>query len=152
MKIEIYTDGGCRKLDSLHSTGPGSWGYVMLEDDSVVLEDSSYVHDTTNNRMELQAVTSALKALLSIKSADKLPMVTVNSDSMYVINGITVWIKNWKKKNFAKVKNVEFWKDLDSTVEKFNHNIKFVHVKGHNGNIWNEYVDEMCTQTIINKK
>ena len=148
MKINIYTDGGARPTNP----GPGAWGFVILEDNTILLEDSDFEDGTTNNKMELQAVIQALNSLYTIKKPKDLPMITVHSDSAYVVKGMNEWMKGWKAKSWAKVKNVEYWQELDELRETYNNNIKFVHVKAHNGNQWNEYCDEMCTNTILTSK
>ena len=96
---------------------------------------------TTNNRMELLAV---IKALESINHHLE---ITIYTDSKYVINGITSWIKKWKTndwKNSSKtpVKNIDLWKILDISSQK--KKIKWEWVKGHSGNTYNDKVDEIA--------
>ena len=86
-QIEIYTDGGC-----LGNPGPGGWAYVLKADGVFEKEASGNERNTTNNRMELTAVIEALKACQALDAA----AIVINTDSQYVKNGITGWIKNWK--------------------------------------------------------
>jgi len=85
--IEIYTDGGCHG-----NPGPGGWAYVIATDGSRV-EGFGGAPQTTNNKMELEAVIQALRVVASDSSAPRV--VTVHTDSQYVRNGITTWIKTW---------------------------------------------------------
>jgi len=136
-KITVYTDGACSG-----NPGPGGYAAVLLykEHEKVI---SGGEAETTNNRMELKAVIEGLKA---IKNKD-IP-VEVFTDSTYVQKGITEWIENWKKKNWKKVKNIDLWQELDREKSEFK-SIKFFHVKGHSGNIYNEKCDEIARQQIL---
>ena len=98
-------------------------------------------HETTNNRMEMMAAIEALNALNSASA------VTLNIDSKYVMDGINEWMPNWKKRGWktAKkkpVKNQDLWQELDAAVQR--PDIKWVWVKGHNGNAGNEAADELA--------
>lgn len=133
--LEIYTDGSC-----LGNPGAGGWAAILLYKEHQK-KVSGGKADTTNNQMELTAVIEALKALK--KSSE----VTIYIDSQYVKNGITEWVKKWKVNGWRTadkkpVKNVELWKDLDDQVSK--HQIKWQWVKAHNGNKYNEIVDELA--------
>ena len=138
-KIEIYTDGACSG-----NPGPGGWG-VLMKWNGHEKELCGGEPETTNNRMEMQAVIEALKAL------KKTSEVTIYTDSKYVMQGITEWIEGWKAKNWktaAKkpVKNVDLWQEIDSLVNT--HTVNFVWVKGHDGNPGNERADELARQGI----
>ena len=134
-KLEIYTDGAC-----LGNPGPGGWAALIIDNNQErILSGNNEM--TTNNRMELLAV---IKALESINHHLE---VTIYTDSKYVINGITSWIKKWKTndwKNSSKipVKNIDLWKILDISSQK--KKIKWVWVKGHSGNTYNDKVDEIA--------
>ena len=137
MSLKIYTDGSCIKYDPKDSSGPGGWGYVILQD-NLILEGSGSNPDTTNNRMEMQAVIEALEG------CDKLDDdFYIYTDSMLVLNcaqGV------WKRK-----KNIDLWKryDLVSKDKK----IVWKKVKAHSGDKWNEYVDNLAnTETQKIKK
>ena len=131
--IEIYTDGACSG-----NPGIGGWGAVILETDKEPYFLNGGDKDTTNNRMEL---TAAIKALSFFKESKTITLVT---DSKYVINGIEIWIKKWKKNrwlnsNKKKVKNKDLWIILDDLSERVN--ITWKWVKGHSGDENNETVD-----------
>ena len=101
--------------------------------------------DTTNNRMEMTAVIEALSALT------KPSKVKLTTDSKYVIDGVTQWIVNWKKRGWKTaskqpVKNVDLWQRLDKARES--HDIEWAWVKGHSGHIENEIADELANQGI----
>jgi ribonuclease HI len=88
-KIEIYTDGS-----SLGNPGPGGWGSVFVENNTIIKELGGFDKDTTNNRMELMAVIETLKY---ISENNKKDNITIFADSNYVLSGITSWIFNWEK-------------------------------------------------------
>ena len=135
--ITLYCDGGCRGNGKENNIG--SWAY-MLEYNGNIKEGSGATANTSNNKMELQAVIEGLKA---IKKKDY--KVNVYLDSNYVLQGITSWIHGWKQKNWRKadkkpVENKELWIELDELRNKFS-NINFIKVKGHAGEEGNERVD-----------
>lgn len=135
--IEIYTDGGCSG-----NPGVGGWAFVFSADGKFVTEQSGGNKFTTNNKMELTAVINALKACLVTNSTS----IVVNTDSQYVKNGITTWVKNWKKngwKTAAKkpVKNQELWEELDKLNSQLPVTYKWV--KGHAGVEGNERCDTL---------
>ncbi|MDR3290206.1 MAG: ribonuclease HI [Rickettsiales bacterium] len=139
-KITIYTDGSC-----FGNPGKGGWGAILLYEGlrKDLCGNEEY---TTNNKMELQAVIEALKA---IKNNYEIDLYT---DSNYVKNGITEWIFKWKKNGWKTtsklaVKNKEQWQELDNLVEKFK--INWFWVKGHAGNEMNEEVDKLARKGII---
>ena len=139
-EIIIYTDGACRG-----NPGPGGWG-VVLQSGEHYKELYGGDLDTTNNQMEL---TAAIQALQSLKvSKGKIKLFT---DSVYVKNGITQWLLNWKKngwKTAAKkpVKNVQLWQMLDQACQ--GHNIEWHWVKGHAGHPGNEKADLLANKAI----
>lgn len=142
-KVEIYTDGAC-----LGNPGRGGWGAVLLYNEHQK-KISGGEKDSTNNRMELKAVIEALKVLK--KSAQAI----VFTDSIYVKDGITKWIFNWKKNgwktaNRKPVKNADLWQDLDVEVAK--HQIEWRWVKGHSGNHFNEIVDQLAREAAESQK
>ncbi len=133
--IEIYTDGAC-----LGNPGRGGWGAILLYKEHRK-EISGGEKLSTNNRMEMRAVIESLKTL------KKLSEVTIYTDSKYVMDGITKWIFNWKKNGWKgsdkkPVKNVDLWQELDAEVAK--HQIKWVWVRGHSGNKFNEIADVLA--------
>ena len=135
MTVEIFTDGACSG-----NPGPGGWGAILRYGDAEK-ELSGGEADTTNNRMELMAAIVALEAL-------KRPStVTVTTDSVYVRDGVTKWMKNWKRngwKTAAKkpVKNEDLWRRLDDAQAP--HDIDWRWVKGHAGHPENERCDALA--------
>lgn len=140
-KITIYTDGACSG-----NPGSGGWGALLIYDDhqKEIMEGA---FETTNNRMELTAAIEALNVL-------KHPCaITLHTDSTYVKDGITKWIRNWKSNGWrttAKkpVKNADLWQALDEAVQR--HNINWCWVKGHNGDEGNERADELANMGLNN--
>ena len=135
--VEIYTDGACSG-----NPGVGGWGAV-LKYGSIEREISGGEASTTNNRMELTAVITALSLL-------KEPChVTLTSDSKYVIDAIQKgWLDSWQKKGWRKadgkaVLNIDLWERLVALLEI--HKVDFVWVHGHTGHKYNERCDELAT-------
>ena len=138
--VTIYTDGACSG-----NPGPGGWGAILMYND-YKKEISGGNNSTTNNMMEITAVIEALKIL-------KNPCnVTVYSDSAYVVNCFNQnWIFNWIKKGWKTsgnepVKNKELWQELYNLTKI--HNVKFVKVKGHSDNEFNNRCDELARNEI----
>jgi len=134
---EIFTDGACSG-----NPGPGGWG-ALINGPNGENELTGGAADTTNNRMELQAAIEALKSLPTGSA------VTLTTDSTYVKEGITGWIKNWKARGWktaAKkpVKNVDLWQNLDAECAR--HQVNWQWVKGHAGHAGNERADELARQ------
>ncbi len=137
-KVEIFTDGACSG-----NPGPGGWGAV-LRCGTAEKELSGGEKSTTNNRMELTAVISALSAL-------KQPcIVTLCSDSKYVIDAVTKgWAKSWQKNNWIKsdkkpALNADLWEQLLALLDQ--HDVSFVWIKGHAGHPENERCDQMAVE------
>ena len=135
--ITIYTDGSC-----LNNPGNGGWAAIININDEIK-KISGSVKDTTNNKMELMA---PIKALQEIK--EKQP-IEIYTDSQYVRLGITDWVHKWMKNNWQTskkepVKNKELWIQLYELTNS--HDIKWIWVKAHSGNILNEEVDLLAKQ------
>ena len=140
MKYIIYTDGACSG-----NPGPGGWGAVIFDERKKQINISGKIKDTTNNRMELMAPIMALKKIKSMSE------VVVFTDSTYVKNGITEWIKKWKKNdwnnsNKKPVKNKDLWIKLNDLCES--NKVIWKWVKGHSGNKYNDLADELATLAI----
>ena len=138
-QVEMFTDGACRG-----NPGPGGWG-VLLRYNGHEKELFGGEKETTNNRMELTAVIEGLNSLTRQCS------VKITTDSVYVKDGISSWIHNWKKRNWktaAKkpVKNQDLWQALDKAVQE--HNVEWAWVKGHSGHPENERADELANRGI----
>ena len=136
--VEIYTDGACSG-----NPGPGGWG-AILRYNGREKELSGGERSTTNNRMELTAVISALEAL-------KEPCeVELYSDSKYVIDALSKgWAKAWRAKNWIKsdkkpALNPDLWEKLLSLTEK--HEMHYHWVKGHADNEYNNRCDRMAVE------
>ncbi|MEW5756063.1 MAG: ribonuclease HI [Pseudomonadota bacterium] len=137
--VEIFTDGACRG-----NPGPGGWG-VLLRYKAKEKELYGAEAHTTNNRMELMA---AIMALESLKRPCRVELTT---DSQYVKNGITTWIKDWKRRgwktaNKDPVKNVDLWQRLDEAVGR--HQVTWHWVRGHNEHPENERADALANKAI----
>jgi ribonuclease HI len=138
-ELIIHTDGACRG-----NPGPGGWG-VLLSWNDTRKELSGAERATTNNRMELTAAIMGLAAL-------KRPTVaTVQTDSQYVIKGITEWLPSWKARGWRTadrkpVKNQDLWEQLDQLAGQ--HTLRWQWVKGHSGDPGNERVDELANLAI----
>jgi len=133
--VVIYTDNACRG-----NPGPGGWG-VILSYKGVVKELYGGEKETTNNRMEL---TAAIQGLEVLKKQCK---VELNTDSKYVLQGITEWLPNWKKRGWKTagnkpVKNEDLWRRLDAAGSQ--HTIEWKWVKGHSGHKENDRADELA--------
>jgi len=133
--VEIFSDGAC-----LGNPGPGGWA-AILRHGEVEKEISGGARDTTNNRMELQAVIEALRLL-------KAPCrVDVYTDSEYVRRGMTEWVKGWIARGWKTaarqpVANRELWEALVEAAAI--HEIKFHWVRGHAGHPENERCDVLA--------
>ncbi|MCF7967401.1 MAG: ribonuclease HI [Methylobacter tundripaludum] len=133
--VIIYTDGACKG-----NPGPGGWGVILSYKGNV---KELYGGDpaTTNNRMELMAAIQALETLTKPCS------VQMNTDSKYVLQGITEWMNNWKKRGWktasrSPVKNEDLWRRLDAAIQR--HNIEWTWVKGHSGDKDNDRADALA--------
>ncbi|MBT8091985.1 MAG: ribonuclease HI [Gammaproteobacteria bacterium] len=133
--VEIYTDGACRG-----NPGPGGWGALLIAG-----RHRKTMHggdpETTNNRMEL---TAAIEALNALKGPRR---VILHTDSKYVMDGITEWMANWKKRGWKTtarkpVRNKDLWQLLDEAQAR--HDIEWIWVRGHDGNPGNEEADDLA--------
>ena len=134
--VTVYTDGACSG-----NPGPGGWGVLIVTDSSESIELNGGEKHTTNNRMEL---TAAIEALKHFKQSTKL---TVFTDSVYVKEGISSWLNNWKARGWKTaskkpVKNEDLWKELDEQNQI--HNVNWQWVKGHAGHPENERADYLA--------
>ena len=139
-KVIIYTDGACSG-----NPGPGGWGTILMYKDTKK-EISGAKNNTTNNVMELTAALEGLKML-------KFPCeVELYSDSAYLVNGFSQgWIYNWQKNNWQTadkkpVKNKEIWQEIYNLTKI--HQVKFIKVKGHADNEFNNRCDELARMAI----
>ena len=136
MKFKIYTDGACSG-----NPGKGGWAAIILDSDLNQSSISGSENNTTNNRMEL------LAAIMALKKIKKKSDIIIFTDSKYVKDGITDWIKKWKLNNWKSaskkpVKNKDLWIKLDNACLK--HKVTWKWVKAHAGNKYNNLVDELA--------
>lgn len=140
IEVQLYTDGACSG-----NPGPGGWAFILRHVPSgKEIEKSGGVAQTTNNRMELQAVVEGLTAL------NRDCQVELFSDSSYVGKGISEWMAKWKRNGWKRreksglkpVKNEELWRQLDELLQR--HQVKYTWVAGHSGHAENERCDELA--------
>lgn len=141
-KVHLFTDGACSG-----NPGPGGWAFILRDIKTrKELTGSGGDRESTNNRMEMQAVIEGLKSL------KKRCSVELYSDSSYVLQGLQKWMAGWKKKGWIRmeggrkkpVKNVELWQELDRLIKL--HEVKYHHVRGHSGHPENERCDVMAVE------
>lgn len=139
-EVTIYTDGACSG-----NPGPGGWAALLIYNNNRKTISGAEA-DTTNNRMELLAVIRALQTL-------KTPCTgKLFTDSTYVQQGVTSWLKKWKNNNWTNsskstIKNLDLWQELDLAINK--HRIEFYWVRAHNGHPENELVDNLARQECL---
>lgn len=141
MTVDIYTDGACKG-----NPGPGGWGALLCFQDQEKTLFGAEPH-TTNNRMELLAAIKALEAL------NRPCVVNLYTDSQYLRQGMTAWLKQWKKNGWMNskkepVKNEDLWKLLDTQASR--HTMHWHWVKGHSGHPGNDRADALANQAIEN--
>lgn len=138
--VIIHTDGACKG-----NPGPGGWGAVLQAGGGHEKELWGGEPNTTNNRMELMAAIMALEAL-------KRPCkVELHTDSKYVMQGITEWLRGWKARGWLTadkkpVKNADLWQRLDAA--RLRHDVKWRWVKGHAGHELNERADQLANRGV----
>jgi ribonuclease HI len=135
--VQAFTDGACKG-----NPGPGGWG-VLLRWGEVEKELCGGEHATTNNRMELMAVISALEAM------KRLTCIEIVTDSQYVKRGVEEWMPRWKRNGWRTadrnpVKNRDLWERLDAAIAQ--HRVRWRWVKGHAGHVENERADRLANQ------
>ena len=140
IEIQLFTDGGCSG-----NPGPGGWAFILRHMPSgKESECSGADRETTNNRMELEAVVRGLSLL-------KRPChVELFTDSVYVGKGISEWLAGWKRNGWrrkegnrwAELKNADLWQQLDALITK--HHVKYTRVAGHSGHPENDRCDELA--------
>lgn len=144
--IEVYTDGSC--VNTI-----GGYAFVILKEKQLIYQYANWFPETTNNKMELQAIIASLHYIADT-NLHPYP-IQIFSDSEYCVNGITVWTKSWIKNGWKTadkkdVKNKEYWIELLDMAKQFN-NLTFNWIYGHNGNYFNEMVDCMAKRATKTK-
>jgi ribonuclease HI len=140
--ISIYTDGSCIR----NPGGAGTYAFIVVENNNAIHQHSSWERSTTNNRMEMSAVLSAL-AFINEQAVGE--PVTIHMDSSYVFNGCTSWMNGWRTKGYRRkgepIPNHDLWKQIHELILNCP-TVKFKWVRGHvNGEVWNNAVDTLCT-------
>lgn len=142
-ELSIYTDGS-----SLGNPGKGGWGAILIGNKQV--SELGEAHpDVTNNQMELLAVYKALEELVELGIRDYV--ITLYSDSSYVVNGINDWVHGWQERGWKKadkkpVLNKDLWQDIVRIKEfvESDNKILFEHIKAHAGHVYNERADDIA--------
>ena len=143
--LYIYTDGACRNNQSEDNCG--AYAYKLIYGDKIKTF-AQVVRHTTNNKMELQAVVAALKA---IKPTCRHYNIELYTDSMYVVKGVNEWLAGWVKNNFSKIKNPFLWQELNKLLANFP-NLKVQYIESHAGHEHQEAVDKLCNDALDNYK
>ena len=144
MKVKIYTDGAC-----IGNPGPGGWAAIILTENNKK-EIFGGEKLTTNNRMELTATIKALEYYSELEGKQPaLKKIEIYTDSIYVKEGITVWIKKWEKNNWKtsdkkNVKNVDLWKKLKELIQTSQ--VEWNWVKGHSEDPMNDLADKLAKE------
>ena len=140
MEIKIYTDGAC-----VGNPGPGGWAaIIIIKNERKELFGGE--KSTTNNRMEL---TAAIKALEFCDVKKNKATLKIYTDSIYLKEGITVWINNWEKNNWKtadkkNVKNIDLWKKLKNLAKT--KEIEWCWIKGHSDDPMNDLADKLAKE------
>lgn len=133
--VIAYTDGSCHP----NPGGPGGWAVVIVEADGTRREAAGSEASSTNNRMEMQAALEALRRTVG--------PVVIRTDSAYLRDGITRWIKGWRRNGWRTrsrqpVKNADLWRELDAA--RTGRDVTWAWIKGHAGHAENERADELA--------
>ena len=143
-KISVFTDGS-----SLGNPGPGGYGAVLVFPEGKVEELGGYEAKTTNNRMEMMAALAALRYAVGA-GVDE---VEINTDSSYMLNGITKWVHGWQRSGWItstkqEVLNRDLWEALieaSAALVEQGARVSWNKVKGHDGEVLNERADHIAT-------
>ena len=147
-KLQIYTDGAC--LGNGKKENIGGWSFVVVDGESLIYEECEIELNTTNNRQEITAVLNSLKYCHENDIVD----FVIYCDSQYVVTGFMNWMHKWRSNGWVRGKpaalipNYELWKEMYYLRFKFD-KVDLRWVRGHNGNQWNEYADELIEQQIL---
>ena len=144
MKINIYTDGAC-----VGNPGPGGWASIIIKE-NIKKELFGGENLTTNNRMEITAAIRGLEYCLSEEGEQpSLKEIKIYTDSIYLKEGITVWIEKWEKNNWKtsdkkNVKNIDLWKKLKELTKSIQ--VEWCWIKGHSGDEMNDLADKLAKE------
>jgi ribonuclease HI len=133
----VFTDGS-----AVPNPGPGGWGAVWVEAGEIRGQRHGHDPETTNNRMELRALTEAFQMLPEDAVAE------VRTDSRLCVDTITKWAPAWERKGWKKktgpIKNLELVQEL-LALYRAHPQCKLLWIAAHSGNRWNEYADSLAT-------
>jgi len=136
-KTGVFTDGSCEG-----NPGPGGWGYVWVEDDAILAQDSGHDHATTNNRMELVALIEAYRRL------PEETEITVYSDSQLCVKTVNEWAPGWERRGWKRktgpIANLELVQSLYA-LARGHPKVRLQWIRAHDGSRWNEYADALAT-------
>jgi ribonuclease HI len=134
----IFTDGSCDP-----NPGPGGWGLVWVEGGEIRAERNGRAPDTTNNRMELQALIEALRLL------DEDARLRVYSDSQLCVKTINEWAAGWERRGWKRktgpIKNLDLVQELWALAQA-RPGVELAWIKAHDGSLWNEYADALASE------
>jgi ribonuclease HI len=149
--LALYTDGACRG-----NPGPGAWACVAQNQrGEIVFESCGHEVQTTNNKMEIQAVIGAFQQLENFLLSHPLhhfKPIYLYTDSKYVCDGLNQWVTQWKSRGWKKAdgkgpENLELWQELDGLKNKLS-DVQVRWVKGHSGHPQNEYCDYLANRLL----
>lgn len=139
-EFEIYTDGAC--IGNGLKENIGGWSFVFVNNDKNFFEAVGIAYNTTNNRQEMLAVLNSLRCCVE----HDIVSFVIYCDSQYVVNGVNDWMNGWKKKNWLRkgelIPNADLWQEIYE-IKKHFQSVDLRWVRGHNGNKWNEYADQL---------
>ena len=140
-KSGVFTDGSCEG-----NPGPGGWGVVWVQDDEIIAEKNGRDGDTTNNRMELQALIAAYQ-LLPVDAE-----ITVYSDSQLCVKTVNEWAAGWERRGWKRktgpIANLELVKELYALAQA-HPRVTLQWIKAHDGSRWNEYADALASAYLL---
>lgn len=161
IKLIFYTDGSC-----LGNPGKGGWAWaqpVSVDPREASAGASGHSPETTNNEMELMAIFKAIESTKDYGTAKKageaFPIsLVIRTDSQYAINCLTTWSKKWQYNGWKNikgdpVKNAKLIKETLDLIEEAasrSTTVAFEHIRGHNGDYWNEWVDTLARRAATN--
>ena len=141
--LTIFTDGACAG-----NPGPGGWAARLLYGSGRIVELGGFAPETTNNRMELQAAIEGLRTAASLRPTGATAdcAIVLITDSQYLRQGITAWIRGWKKRGWRTasnkpVENQDLWRALDQLNTSV---VQWRHTQGHAGDPNNERCDQIA--------
>lgn len=155
---QYFTDGAAtmKKIDGEYVRCAGGWAFARIEDGKVLYSASEGIKQTTNNFCELSAIRAALQDFSKSVTGNEFgETVEIHSDSAYSINVLTNWAFSWEKNGWTRgkkhepIENLEIIKDtfyLIKSINDIGHTVKFVKVKGHDTNEFNNYVDKLAVE------